>query len=1305
MVLPKSTVHVSRFAGTALKSFTHGYAQTVVAASQSSYASQNTPVAPLASNFLSRLGKTNKSQHHHGIHTSVAPHESGVGATGKQDVVNHDSGLAQYYDAWHKYQNGDVKEWQQIHFAKRIGWKPPTTVPEAAAGSSEAEAVEVNVLEEAEEELPERAALKRAYSTSAVDNFAKAIDNKSAEAAALAQVNESIAEEIEKSKQEVGAPTISPSHEIDTSSVEDSSASLKSTSQEISSPESALTRRTTPTDLSASSPLFDIDPYTVELDRLAKDGQYAQVPAVFEAMLRSGLDKPSQLAYRALLSSAIQLTPDRHQQVPRVLEVYSDMLRRRVLPDSETIASLLDVLSARALDAAASVKGLDQKRLRYGVLGKFLFRSDELEYAILSEDQSLTIALKVLNSAPASLSLPASSYSQLIEACAQKGLLSEMLQLYQTMEQKAMVPATSIFPSMINAFGSAGDLHSVVECYDEYKNLAIANDSGMNDAARIDNDVYSALVKAYGTCNRLQGGEKFITLVEAEEPSDAKIQLLRDAVSLNALVPVNLASGNFERLSILANQMSAPVFARALNQIAIFAADSNNLEESHRALDALMSMGADVSESAMALLAMHIRRGDVEASEPFWRFIEASPAAPSQVEPLIMRASSLIDIGQAGRGLRQARAFFSRLREASQSSTTLSKRETTERIEEAVELLGRQVTSVAGPVHPEAGIELLRLMVDNGEIIAPLADRAIAAFGPEQIMHFIPADLDLLMQVQARMVLDDSVTDVAGPARFACLLENIVSRVILPDVATENLIEKTLINLDRSDLSRLWNGYRYPIVSAFAPAPYAVQAPFSPAVLPQQPAFEDSFDPYAARTDNKGSVAITDLLEKAQGRPAAILNEALAKFRNMRRAGRHPRFFAYAKLINAAAKESQLDVANDILEVAKQDVPFLPQYRVVRYGWISILDSMLAACLMTGRRDLAAKYHQDLLDMSAAPSANTYGLYITTLKENTKTFDEASEAVKIFQRAKTEGIEPTSFLYNALIGKLGKARRIDDCLFYFAEMRNLGIRPTSVTYGTIVNALCRVSDEKFAEEIFEEMEGCANYKPRPAPYHSLMQYFLTTKRDRSKVLSYYERMRSRGIEPTMHTYKLLIDAHATLEPVNMDAAELVIEQMKKAGEHPEAVHYSSLLHAKGCVLHDMAGARAMFDTIVSDRNIRLQPCVYQAMFESLVANHQIGESESLLADMRQRRVGMTPYIANALIHGWTLEKDLKKAQEAFNMVEKSKREPSTYESMVRAHMAVEDREGARVVVREALSRGYPSAVAGKIAELVGGGKL
>jgi len=252
--------------------------------------------------------------------------------------------------------------------------------------------------------------------------------------------------------------------------------------------------------------------------------------------------------------------------------------------------------------------------------------------------------------------------------------------------------------------------------------------------------------------------------------------------------------------------------------------------------------------------------------------------------------------------------------------------------------------------------------------------------------------------------------------------------------------------------------------------------------------------------------------------------------------------------------------------------------------------------------------------------------------------------------------------------------------------------------------LCRVSDEKFAEELFEEMESMSNYKPRPAPYHSMMQFFLTTKRDRSKVLAYYERMRSKKIEPTTHTFKLLIDTYATLEPVNMEAAEAVLEQIRRTGGIPEAVHYSSLIHAKGCVLHDMGGARKLFDTVLADSRIRPQACLYQALFESMVANHKINDTECVLKDMKLRGVEITPYIANSLIHGWALAHNIEKAKAIYDSVPEAKREPSTYEAMTRAYMAVEDRASAMIVVNEGLSRGYPAAVAGKILELVGGGR-
>lgn len=1254
------------------KGFTHGYAQSVVAG-----VSQNSPL--LSFQNQDRFRKSGVAHKQHGYPTNSTT--SAVKAALQSD--SQDSGLAAYYAAWQKHQRVEDKEWSQFQFRKRIEWTPQTATPKNPIEVKDADVA----IEETSELLPPSPGVSRSYSYSTVHDYNKATREEESEKIILEHA------------QDVAT--------VEAAELAEKTSSLVEEGRSVS-PLSGSDTLVNSTTLSRSD-ISEIDPYTAQLRKLAERRQYAEIPALFESLLQSGV-KPSVTAYNALLSAAINIPRAKHQVVPKALDVYSDMLRRRVVPDTTTYATLIELLSVRTLEVVSMKQVLEDKRARYGGMeeeGKFMLHSNETEFDILSEDISLSIAVKIFDAsmnAEPGRAFSEKTYRLLVTACAEGERVEDMVRIYAHMEAKNVIPPADMFVPMIHAFGKLGDLRSAVECYDEYKALAISNDKGEITLSRKDNDVYASLIRAYAVCGRYEGGEKFLSKIETNFSTPEDITSVRDIVSLKAFIPEWLKIGSFrEAMTYAAERLSPQARHIAMAAICIRAADKNALEIATEAFGALPGT-ADLSRPAMAMGAMHVRNGNIEAAESFWRILELSPTKPDYIEPTAMHSIALIGSGQAERGLRQARQMFARIRD-SQSSSTQARMEVVEHIDEAIEVIGQFMIKRGIILPPRANMELMWTMIENGGLITPVAHHLLAGMGPEAVAQLSFRDLTLLMQVQSGIILNTAEVDPAHAARFSHLLEVITSTGTATAQSTSSLVEKVLVKLDRGDLQHRWYNYKHPAPEpVYSPAPAPFQAYAPPAPVPSGPSFEDTHDPYAANTDNKGSVVITELLEKTHGRSASHLNEALMKFRNMRRAGRHPRFFTYAKLITAAAKEDRLNLAHDILNLAKQDVPLLPQYRIVRYGWVTILDAMVAACLTTGQRDLAAKYHQELLEMGAAPSANTFGLYITTLKESTKTFDEATEAVKIFLRAKTEGVEPSSFLYNALIGKLGKARRIDDCLFYFSEMRNHGIRPTSVTYGTIVNALCRVSDEKFAEELFEEMESMPNYKPRPAPYHSMMQFFLTTKRDRTKVLAYYERMRSKRIEPTTHTYKLLIDTHATLEPVNMEAAEAVLDQIRKSGSIPEAVHYSSLIHAKGCVLHDMAGARKLFDTVLADRRIRPQACLYQALFESMVANHQIGDTDAILADMRARGVEMTPYIANSLIHGWALAHNIQKAQAIYDSVSQEKREPSTYEAMTRAYMAVDDRASAMNIVNEGLSRGYPTAVAGKILELVGGGR-
>lgn len=1140
------------------KTLTYGYAQSVVAATHPHVLNSNNRPS-FARRRSQRVGRITSLQLQNAFHNNSS--SGNAPAEHRHDKHGNNGNLDAYFEALQTHQTaeGVEKEWTQFQFPKPIEWKPSATSilegPEAGTRS----VADIDALEAAQD---------------GDENAPVAVDAETA----LAHIDAAIAKEIEVRElrdalEESTAKSIGSGIQ---------SRALSPVPERSATPAS-IARSATPVDPQSQT-------YADHLAHLSEDGRYAEIPAVFEAMLVAGV-KPIATAYNALLAAAIHFPTEKNEVVSKALDVYADMMRRKISPDADTYNLLVGLLAARCLEVSSLKKTLEEKRVRSGGMdepGKFMFASNELEYAILCEDDRLDFAIKLFDSSISTMKANYSSetYNQLISACAEAGRVSDMLRMFEHMEINGEVPFAATFPSMINAFAKTGDLASAVECYNEYKELAIAYDGGKYTLnTRLDSQVYAAVINAYISNDRIDGAMKFYEKIVASY--GVRASEIQDALISGGFVKGFTDRGIYQEALQWAQSIEDESRLTALARVATIAADFGDKHTATAAFEGMPMVFQGVVTPAMALLAMSVRQGDVAGASRYWHVL-SNPEIDvdsSFIEPTAMYTVAMIGSGQVAEGLAESELMFQRIR--------ASGAQLADEIDEAVELISNFM-STRGVADPR---------------------------------------------------------EVSSQASFP--------------------------------------------TQVFSTSPYSS--------APTVSSYEENFDPYAHNTDFKGSSIISDELEGAHGRKGPRLNDALSRFRNMRRAGRHPRYITYAKMIQAAAREGKMDLCHDILAMARTDVPLLPQYPVVRYGWSSILDAMVGACLTLGDRVLAEQYHLELLEMGATPTANTFGLYITTLKESTKTFDEASEAVKIFHRAKAEGVEPSSFLYNALIGKLGKARRIDDCLFYFAEMRALGIKPTSVTYGTIVNALCRVSDEKFAEELFDEMEAMPNYKARPAPYNSMMQFFLTTKRDKSKVLAYYERMKAKGISPTAHTYKLLVDTHATLEPVNMTAAEAVLDMIRASGQSPEPVHYASLIHARGCNLHDMDGSKKIFDSVMNDPSIPPNACLFQALFEAMVANHRVADTESVLAQMRRRRVDLTPYIANTLIHGWASEKNIDKAKAIYDSVGRNKREPSTYEAMTRAFLSVQERDPAKQVVGEMLSRGYPSAVVSKVLELLGGG--
>lgn len=1230
-----------------------GYAQSVVAASQSSYASSTLPIH--------RIGQNNAPAR---LQNAFGGSNSGSTTQGRDGTSS--DGLGSFYAA-----KGDGldenKESKKYLFSRKILW--------SRAQHQEQQKKLLETPKPIDEGL-----LPLSRSNSILTAASEAdIDAIRAEAA------ETKAEDVLEADESL--PTVA--------------------SRE------AVTQEPLPEPSASKSP---VEQYNRQLNTLRDEGRYPEVSAVFQHMLQEGVE-PNTATYNFLLSAVVKLDP---RGVSDVVEVYKDMLRRKLTPNTSTYSILIEFLASRAIKAQRLSSSLEADAARFGAM----LSSTATKVGNLKSEDSLNLALDLFYASTdvRERVFPDYVYSVLIQACSRYGRDDDMIKVYAHLERHDVEPSVEVMQSLIRGFGQLGNLNSAVETYNAYSDMDVAHDP-VRIAERY--QMYQDLIMAYMRCDESAGALEFLEKILETSREPERCEALAQAVVEGFLAQndVDAAKHWLGRQSVNSTQMDW------LSRIIVKAADMEQLKFGVKLYALAKELGAhgpslySMARAQMALLAVCVKGGMIDESRELWydltvRNRSAGPDVPAAMAYITMLFRNGLN-NEALVVLNQFTDFYLNKYVPDPESSTDNYFMAKTKIATLEELYEHFIVSLAaqGLLTPSIALDIAGFSWTRCNGLKREASmRVLDMFDGARLLGLTTSQLSLIAQLQT------NILDTTAALKQPFLPEDVYSFERIFNIAVTrgqsitgeflNAIEKGVSAIGTPELSSRWSAFLQNQWKAMSPAatPFEQPTPVSPVELSPSVVqaesdattlVEDNYDPYWAKTDIKSSVAIENIIERSK---MSRITELRRMYRGTRKAGKAVRMTTLGKLVTAAARAgAHEDFIDEIYRNAKADMPLLSEHSTSRFGWCVLLDAMVAAQLNLHHTERAAKYHDELLKMGYAPSANTYGLYIVSLKGSHQTFDEASEAVKIFARAKTENVLPSSFLYNALIGKLAKARRVDDCLYYFGEMRALNIKPTSVTYGTMINALTRVGDEVFAEELFQEMEAMPNYKPRAAPYNSLMQFFISTKRDRIKVLSYYSRMCQLGIQPTPHTNKLLIEAYATLDPPDMLAAEELLESMRASGGPVESAHHAALIHAKGCVLHDVPAAIAHFNAASAE--VRPDSTLYQALLETLVANHRVHETSHWVQHMHANRVSLTPYIANTLIHGWALEKNITKARELYEKLSPDenapiRREPSTYEAMTRAYLAVEDRQGAMKVVTEMRSRGYPAAVMARVLDLV-----
>jgi pentatricopeptide repeat protein len=200
---------------------------------------------------------------------------------------------------------------------------------------------------------------------------------------------------------------------------------------------------------------------------------------------------------------------------------------------------------------------------------------------------------------------------------------------------------------------------------------------------------------------------------------------------------------------------------------------------------------------------------------------------------------------------------------------------------------------------------------------------------------------------------------------------------------------------------------------------------------------------------------VEDLLKQMIGsqRGAYLAREAYNTIAQAFDAGRVPTLLPLSRVITnlrRPADEAAVRHLYDIAQVAIASFTGTATARAIAWRWVE--DAMIVACCHLGRLEQAGAHRARIIEAGMTPSPDAYATMIASSKDTT---DDALVAREMFDESQRLGVKPNLYLYNTIISKLSKARKVELALELFAHMKATGIRPSSVTYGAVMVRLLR----------------------------------------------------------------------------------------------------------------------------------------------------------------------------------------------------------------------------------------------------------
>lgn len=973
------------------------------------------------------------------------------------------------------------------------------------------------------------------------------------------------------------------------------------------------------------------------------------------------------------------------ENISNVLTVYSDLLAKNIKPSKSVYASVITGLAF----FAKWVKTHKESSVAYARVAQ---RHDDRVLSSVTQtmrdgDSSFAfykMAIEIFEASNVvkSQRYPTAVYQFVLDACNAVGNYSLLYKVIKLMESTNCTLDANIFVSLLKGYGKYGDVVAFVETFKHYKALA---GSLVN---KKEFDVYAALIGAYFDSGKPQDALTFFKKILDNNPAgSAMVPVVSEIVKSFARTG-DYASAVKWIKRVEGDSKLMPVDLQSLVETMSAIADAGDMDTARDLFDFVASK-KDANNPLFNILRSDFVSLCVKANdfESLYKAIKETQLREGvwDLTSVINVCRYLLDIGDVKFSVHifdvQTERYFDYMTKQGLPVDN----QAADALDQFVDFL----KDFESFTHTHV-LNLLQSNIFKSELLSTnrsfteclkiiwgsLADGTLEKLLSEK--PFVIADI---VNVHVKWIKNHQTT--SGLSIPTSLLDDLRSNFrglmnILIDVApaVSEEFQKTvafgLEALDETELTKVWKDL---CVSTYHASGVSMDPDTDLPVISENRLVTNQI--IIASQNNNTLLNAYEQLNSATIRGDIVGPDA------------------YVSIIDAATTSNFPQLIRDVYKIALNKVK-LPQDHPYFYeAWVKIH----RAIVRTASIDylVASSAYKHLLDLGVFPDATGYGQLIAGSPDNE---EGVENALKLFHEARSNNVFLNTFIYNVLLSKLSKARRFEEAIYYFKDMDSTNIRKNNVTYGTIINACTRCNNESFARALFKEMESSPYYSPKVAPFNIMLQFYVQDKKDRRAALEFYEKLRKLDLSPSSHTYKLVIDAYTTIEPIDIASADKVLLEILADNNAITSKHYASLLYGRGVYMKDLDGVQKFYNGLVFNKRVRPDNNIFRAMLDSYVVNGAVKSTSGILKEMMSYGIELDTLMANTLIRGWA-PISTEKSRGLFNhILSVGIAMPSTYESMVRAYLFYGNVTSAQEVIGIMISHLYPQAVVDQLQQVV-----